>query len=79
MKKVATLDPQSYINLLPRIIFQTPPTRFSGGPNYYKFTKEIGGKPVGVRQTDFYAPHFKEFPRERCAFFRNSLRVSSED
>jgi hypothetical protein len=72
-------DLQSYVDLLPHVAFQTPTTKWSGGPNYYKFEKDSPGRPQPLAQADFYAPHFADFPRERCPFFRNSLRVSNKD
>jgi hypothetical protein len=75
----AHLDLQSYVDLLPHIAFQTPATKWSGGPNFYKFEKDNPGRPQPVTQADFYVPHFSDFPRERCPFFRNSVRVSTRD
>jgi hypothetical protein len=75
----ADFDLQTYVNLLPHIVFQTPATKLSAGPNYYKFAKESPVRPLQVTQAEFYNPHFTDFPRERCPFFRNSLRVSAKD
>jgi hypothetical protein len=91
----AHFDLQSYLDLLPRIMFQTPATKAPNarlgapaessvpatgqGSNYFKFGIESGVKLVPVTSRDFYTPHFKIIPRERCAFFRNSLRVCATD
>ena len=85
----ADFDLQSYINLLHRLIFQTPSTKASQaaasgqgagqGASYFRFAAEAGMKPMPVTSKEFYAPHFVSIPRERCAFFRNSIRLSAVD
>ena len=74
-------DLQSYVDLLPHVMFQTPATRlhFSPqGPSIYQvaFDEHLKNvRPITLTQKDFFYPLFEVTPRERCAFFRNSLRI----
>ena len=86
---------EAYTSLLPHIMFQTPATKSNWerppaladasvpatgqGSHYFKCSIKPGVKLVSFASRDFYAPHFKSIPRERCAFFRNSLLVSAAD
>jgi hypothetical protein len=74
---------QSYVDLLPHVVFQTPATRSrltpAQGPSVYQFRMDKQLKPMkpySLTQKVFFDPLFAVIPRERSAFFRNSLRIS---
>jgi hypothetical protein len=78
-----SFDLQPYVDLLPHVVFQTPATRSQSspaqGPSVYQFRMDKQLKPTKphiLTQQAFFDPLFDVIPRERSAFFRNSLRIS---
>jgi hypothetical protein len=78
-----SFDLQSYVDLLPHVVFQTPATRSystpAQGPSVYQFRMDKQLKPTKpyiLTQQAFFDPLFDVIPRERSAFFRHSLRIS---
>jgi hypothetical protein len=78
-----SFDLQHYVDLLPHVVFQTPATRSQStpaqGPSVYQFRMDKQLKPTKpyiLTQQAFFDPLFDVIPRERSAFFRNSLRIS---
>lgn len=79
----SSFDLRAYLDLLPHVMFQTPATRSKSvpaqGPSIYQIQMDDQLKraaPLPMTQQQFYYPHFDVIPRERSAFFRNSLRLS---
>lgn len=78
-----SFDLQAYVDLLPRVIFQTPATRSHSAPAQGSSVYQVhidehlkSIKPLTLTPQHFFDPHFDVIPRERSAFFRNSLRIS---
>lgn len=72
----------SYLDILQRVMFQTPGTKSNQntGPSVYRI--HFGGKlkqvvQTELTQTDFYSSLFAAMPSERCAFFRHALRIDA--
>jgi len=68
---------KSYVDLLSHLMFQSPPAKKSS--KFYNVT--IDERLANVRTAqltpqDFYGGLFAVIPRERCAFFRNSICVA---
>ncbi len=81
----ANFDLQLYVDLLPHIAFQTPATKSRSaptqGPSIYKISIDehlTNAKPQALTQQNFFHPLFEVIPRERSAFFRNSMRISTK-
>ena len=80
-----SFDLQPYVDLLRHVLFQTPATRSQStpaqGPSVYKIHVDeqlTKARPQYLTQQQFFDPLFAVIPRERSAFFRNSLRISKE-
>ncbi len=80
-----SFDLQPYVDLLRHVLFQTPATRSQStpaqGPSVYKIHIDeqlTKARPQYLTQQQFFDPLFAVIPRERSAFFRNSLRISKE-
>ena len=70
------LDP--YINLLGKIMFQSPGMSNDGPQSYYKI--HLGNNlsqvtPVETSKDEFYDPLFSPLPADKSTFFRSSLRI----
>ncbi len=79
--KRTRLEIAYYVRMLERMMFQTPSTRAGSadnGPSVHRIVldeKLTSVKTIPMTQKDFYAPLFSTLPNERCAFFRNSVRL----
>ncbi len=72
-------DLQSYVDLLHHLVFQSPPT--SQGSTIYDIVIDPQLVQARVREltpNDFYSNLFTKIPRERCAFFRSSIRIGAK-
>ncbi len=82
--KRTRLEIDVYLRMLERMMFQTPSTRAGAadnGPSVHQFVldeKLISVKTIPMTLKDFYTPLFSTLPNERCAFFRNSIRLELE-
>ena len=71
-------DLKSYVNLLRHLMFQSPPTNQGSAIYNVTIDEQLAQARIGeLTPQDFYGNLFAVIPRERCAFFRNSIRIAS--